>query len=243
MSVLPSRLAALLVSLAGLSACGPTIPDGPDLAAPKEEAAPVVLDPALLLPPGERALRIEVHVRAALALASAGEGEEAAAQLRAATNQIDPGELPGLEALGFDPAAFDEAALMLQAGAAPQDAQALLDTVAENTAALRAQAGKGAPAEEIAWLMKQCLKEYRRGVSLDNRIEDVGAYQDAYGYAVVAQEVADGLDDEAGDLRLELKLLVLMWPDAGPVWDEVPAPVLHFANQVSRVELASAALE
>ncbi|MEZ5997390.1 MAG: hypothetical protein R3B98_01700 [Hyphomonas sp.] len=245
MNRLPIRFAAALIGAACLVACGQQAVSAPPLPLdPGVEDAPIALDPALLLPPGERALRFDVHVQAALALAKAGEAGEAAGQLRAAMDGVDPGELPGLQALGFDPSVFDSAALALEAGASPDDAAISLDAVAAAVTELRQKAGLESPKEEIDWLMNQCVKQYQRGVSIDNQIVDFAAYQDAYGYAVVTRDVADRLDaKEAQDIQLELELLVRMWPEAGPVWDEAPAPVINLANQVNRVELQSAALE
>ncbi|HPE49046.1 MAG TPA: hypothetical protein PLR76_11640 [Hyphomonas sp.] len=252
MSVMPIHRtrSGLILALLGLglslaAGCQRTVPPAPssgDFSRPLEEAekAPATLDPALLLPASERSILMAGHVAAGLALAGAGQAEDAAAQLRAAVGKIDPGEVPGLEALGYDPAVFEAAASALEAGDIAQDK---LDAVGANMKTLRANAG-GNPGEQIGYLMKHCLKEYRNGVSLDNQIVENGAYEDAYGYAVVARDIAGSMEgDDASDVRLELELLVRMWPEQGPVWADAPAPVLNLASQVSRVELQSVALQ
>ena len=151
MSVMPIHRtrSGLILALLGLglslaAGCQRTVPPAPssgDFSRPLEEAekAPATLDPALLLPASERSILMAGHVAAGLALAGAGQAEDAAAQLRAAVGKIDPGEVPGLEALGYDPAVFEAAASALEAGDIAQDK---LDAVGANMKTLRANAAR-----------------------------------------------------------------------------------------------------
>ena len=200
----------------------------------------VALDPALLLPIDERAALMSGHVSSAMALAAAGAPEDAAAQLRMAIDEVKPGGMTRLVENGLDPDAFETAAAALESG---EPADAALADVAADMATLRERAA-GETVHLVAYLAKHCLRAYRDGVSLDNQVSDLSEYQVAYGYAVQARELASTLPaDKAGDLQLELELLVRMWPSDGPLAGSAPAPLMTFAGQVSRVELELSTLQ
>lgn len=200
----------------------------------------VALDPALLLPIDERAALMSGHVSSAMALAAAGASEDAAAQLRMAIDEVKPGGMTRLVENGLDPDAFEAAAAALEAG---EPADAALAEVTEDMSTLRERAA-GDPVHLVAYLAKHCLRAYRDGVSLDNQVANLAEYQAAYGYAVQARELASTLPaDKAGDLQLELELLVRMWPSGGPLAGSAPAPLMTFAGQVSRVELELSTLQ
>ena len=98
------------------------------------------------------------------------------------------------------------------------------------------------PKESVAFLMRLSAEAYERGVKY-GEIIDAPAYQSAYGYAVAAREVVSRLDDAVyGALRLELDILALMWPAAGPVPERTPPPELRMSEQFARVKLALSAL-
>jgi hypothetical protein len=49
--------------------------------------------------------------------------------------------------------------------------------------------------------------------------------------------------DQASGLRLELELLVRMWPAEGPLSGHAPPPLMSVAAQLSRVELELSSLQ
>jgi hypothetical protein len=195
------------------------------------------------MPEEERAVLIASQVAAGAALARAGEADDAAEHLRLAISEVKPGGLTRLVESGLEPDLFDAAAEALTSDASLDEIDAKLVAVEENVSFLRANAS-GKAADLIALLIKRCQKAYEAGVSLNNRVEDPIAYQDAYGYAFVAQDLAAGLaSEDASGLQLELKLLVLMWPANGPVSGDVPAPPMTFLSQISRVETELSAVQ
>lgn len=245
-------LSAAFLGAAGLTACdeavgGARAPSvartGSITAADAADTGETPQDLAMLMPLEDRAVLIASQVAAGTQLARSGEAEDAAAHLRLAISEVKPGGLTRLVESGLDPDLFEAAAAALTSDAPPETVEAKLVAVEENTSFLRANAGGNVP-ELIALLIKRCQKAYEAGVSLNNRIEDPIAYQNAYGYASVAQDLAAGLaSDDASALQLELKLLVLMWPANGPVSGDVPAPPMTFLSQVSRVETKLSAIQ
>lgn len=243
-------LGAALLASGILVACGEGAPAGPagGTQGPGEagQAEPVkALDPALLLPIDERSVLMAGQVAVGVALAQAGSSQDAAEHLRLAISEVKPGGLTRLVESGLDPDLFEAAATALESEAPVDEVDAKLEAVEGNISLLRANAG-GDPATLIGYLTKHCYNTYRDGVSLDNTIERPLQYQEAYGYAVVARDLSDSLDADTGDasgLKLELELLVRMWPDEGPVAGDVPAPVMTLASQINRVELELSALQ
>lgn len=249
-------LAAALIGMAGLAACGgergevrETALAAPDEAAVARESgeeggeSAAALDPALLMPVDQRAAMIASEVTVAAALARAGESDAAAEHLHLAISEIKPGGLSRLVERGFDPDLFDAAGELLAAGAAPEEVEPALIAIEANTAELQANAG-GDTIELIIFLMKRCENAYRSGVTFSNEIDNPVLYQKAYGYAVTAQKLAESLDSaEASGLQLELKMLVLMWPSVGPISGALPAPPSTFLSQLSRIGQELSAFE
>lgn len=245
-------LGAVLFGTASLAACGGEPgeaarprPEGPiaETVGPGDEEAEqgeAALDPALLLPVEERVALISGRVAAADALARSGAVQDAATQLRLAITDIKPGGLPRLQKEGFDPVLLESAAGRLESG---ELAEAELQAVDEHMQALRQAAGGDAKAL-VSYLIRHCGRTYKNAVSFNNEIVDNSLYQESYGYAVMAREYSDRIDsDDAGDLRLELELLVRMWPQEGPLAGTLPAPLMNFASQISRIELALSTLQ
>jgi len=241
-------LSAALLSLAACGEAGgaraPSVANsGSFPLADAADTSETPLDAALLMPEEERAVLIASQVAAGAALARAGEADDAAEHLRLAISEVKPGGLMRLVESGLEPDLFDAAAEALTSDAALDEIDAKLVAVEENVSFLRANAS-GKASDLIALLIKRCQKAYEAGVSLNNRVEDPITYQDAYGYAFVAQDLAAGLASEnASGLQLELKLLVLMWPAHGPVSGDVPAPPMTFLSQISRVETELSAIQ
>jgi len=227
--------AALCIALVG---CGdPEIRRGEPYVAkpPSQEARDVLgnVDPAGL-PASQRAALAYAHAVTAAALFRAGEADSGDVHAAHLDAEIHPGLMVGLDTLGFD------AAPLGAVRAAPQDetARAALEAM---LSALRPNAS-GDTKETTAFLMKSLGTAYEAGADAGS-ISDPEAYQTAYGLAVAARDIVAAQSGETyAGLRLELELLVRMWPRRGPVPDATPAPDGEMALALSRIKLALASL-
>lgn len=221
-----------------LSACGEegVRPGEPYFAEPASQQAAKVIgetDPAELTAP-QRAALVYAHAATALALLRAGDADGGAQHLVHLDASAHPGLMVGLDTMGYDPAPLAAVA------AAPQDETAGLAADAMLTA-LRPSA-TGEIKETVSFLMKSLGNKYEAGADAGT-IADVDAYQTAYGLAVAARDIVAAQPDEAyADLRLELELLVRMWPSDGPLATSTPAPDAEMALALSNVKLALASL-
>jgi hypothetical protein len=166
----------------------------------------------------------------ARALAKAGDeaASDEASIIGLAGGSADAGLMTGLDTLGFDPAKL-EAAM-----AAPDDETAAA-AADEMLGGLRQGAAVDAKAT-IEFLMKSLSASYETAV-VSGEIEDQSAYRGAYGLAVAARDIAAAQDPETfGSLKTELDVLVLMWPNKGPVYGALPAPEMVMAEQLARVK-------
>ncbi|PKP80918.1 MAG: hypothetical protein CVT79_12945 [Alphaproteobacteria bacterium HGW-Alphaproteobacteria-18] len=189
----------------------------------------------------DRAAFLAGRVIAADMLFRAGEIEAAAAQLSGLSQQIGSVEDGKLQSLGFLPARIEALSAALELGRPEEEiAERFADAEANLSDVLSASGAE--PAEVVAFLMRQAAEAYDLGVRYGDVI-DAGAYQAAYGFAVTARDLISPLDEAVyGDLRLELDILVLMWPAAGPLPDRTPPPEVRMAEQFARVKLALATL-
>ena len=186
------------------------------------------------LPASRRAALAYAHAVTAAALFKAGDDAGGAAHVAHLDPAAHAGLMVGLDTLGFDPAPI--AAVR----AAPQD-EAALAALDAMLAALRPNAA-GNVKETTEFLMKSLGVAYEAGADAGT-ISDVEAYQNAYGLAVTARDIVAAQDDVAyDDLRLELEILMRMWPGKGPVAASTPAPDLEMAQALSNVKLALARL-
>ncbi len=182
----------------------------------------------------QRAALVYAHSVTAIALYRAGETDAAAVHAGKLDASANRGLMVGLDTMGFDPAVLTAVA------ASPEDDTALAGAEAM-LAALRPNAA-GSVKETTEFLMRSLATEYERGADAGT-ISDPEAYQAAYGCAVTARDIVAAQDDEAyGDLRLELELLVRMWPGRGPLATSTPAPDSEMALALSNVKLALAGL-
>ncbi len=73
--------------------------------------------------------------------------------------------------------------------------------------------------------METAVEEYTIAVS-DGSVTDVGEYQDAWGFVVVARELAANMTGPRTDsVRAELDAMMELWPDGAPIIPDEPAPV------------------
>lgn len=230
----------VMAALALVTACTPATPRPEPGNLPAAAGGPAASDPVRainILSIDRRAVFMSGHVAAGLALYRAGQPQEAAAHLMHPVSEMHADEREGFAAIGFDAAIFEAVSAALDEGRPAAEVEPLLRQAEDNLKAVRAASG-GEARDLIEFLMKTCAFEYDAGVNAVE-IVNAGEYQDAYGFAVVARDIARGLDPEAaGDLVLELELLVRMWPSEGPVSTLTPAPEPAIAAQIARVNLA-----
>ena len=191
--------------------------------------------------PSDRAAFLAGRVLAAGKLLEAGHAEAALAQLTGAEQRQSTVKDGALESLGFEPARLEAVIAALELDRPAEEIEPLL-AGAESSLFAALAASDVPPKESVAFLMRLSAEAYERGVKY-GEIIDAAAYQSAYGYAVAAREVVSPLDDAVyGALRLELDILALMWPAAGPVPERTPPPELRMSEQFARVKLALSAL-
>ncbi|MBB4659400.1 hypothetical protein [Parvularcula dongshanensis] len=187
------------------------------------------------LPLPDRLAFMSGHVAAGLALYRADEPQMAARHLLHPISETHAAERAGLDALGFEPALFEEVSASLEAGRPAAEVEAELAAAEENLAMVAGKAG-GEPTEIIRFLMETLAEEYQVAIT-DGVVSDPGEYQDAYGFAVVARERARSLAQASPELIEALDALIAMWPE-GPVPVDEPTPIGRVLAQASTVAFA-----
>ncbi|MEO1027552.1 MAG: hypothetical protein AAFX02_00705 [Pseudomonadota bacterium] len=252
-----SRLGlGLAMATTMLAACGAPASDEPALDAAQDAPPPVTaiavgegegeggemghgMD---TLPVEKRVAFMSGHVEAGLALFRAGAPDQAAKHLLHPVSETHEAERAGIDALGFDKDIFIQVSEALEAGQPAEDTALQLAAAEANMALMQANAG-GDPVDIISYLMDTVLEEYRIGVT-DGVITDAGEYQDAFGFTVVALDIAGRIEgQDTTDLIGELETLLAMWPEGGPLADSTPTPVTELVAQTSRVHIALGKLD
>lgn len=187
------------------------------------------------LPVEKRVAFMSGHVEAGLALYRAGEPDLAAPHLMHPVSETHQAERAGIEALGFEQAHFIRVSEALENGQPAAQVEPLLEAAETNMAHVRGNAG-GEPVEIIAYLMDVIDEEYAIGVS-DGVITDAGEYYDAYGFTVVALDIAQGGDLGDGAVT-RLNALLALWPQIGPVEAVEPAAAPVVLDHTDRVRAA-----
>lgn len=217
---------------------GAPAPFDPMTAQPAASRA-VKVDQAAGWSPPQQAAFLSGRLIAADMMFRAGERDAAKAQLANLKQQITTLDAGALQALGFEPARMDAVQGALDLGL-PEEEVAPLFAGAESNLASVLEVSGVAPKETVTFLMRLSAEAYEDGVKYGDII-DLDAYQAAYGYAVAARDLISPLDETVyGDLRLELDILVLMWPAAGPLADRTPPPEVRMSEQFGRVKVALA---
>lgn len=239
-------LGAAALAFAALTACGGepsgAMPSHPAAHVPggdhDESARGLQMQ---VLPVEKRLALLSGHVAAGLALYRAGVADDASVHLSHPVSDAHADEVAGFKALGFRPELFRQILDELDAGKPAAETELLLAEAETHLADLRRTAG-GDPKVLIEFLMKTLAEAYDAGVD-NSVIVSLGDYQDAYGLAVAAREMAGAQDPAVyGSLKLELDVLVLMWPGRGPVSTSLPPPEFQMVEQLARVKLALASL-
>ncbi|MEO9462456.1 MAG: hypothetical protein ABJ242_06940 [Marinomonas sp.] len=186
------------------------------------------------LPLQQRLAFMAGHVEAGLALYRAGDAKAAAPHLMHPVSETHADERAGLDELGFDASVFEAVSAALEEGKPAADIEPQLKAAEDNLAAVREKAG-GDASELITFLMDTVTAEYSVAVK-DGKVTDPGEYQDAYGFAVVAKDLASGLEgDASAKVSGELDQLIAMLPAGGPIPPADPAPVGQVSAMASRV--------
>lgn len=189
------------------------------------------------LPVEKRVAFMSGHVEAGLALFRAGAPDQAAKHLLHPVSETHEDERAGIDALGFDQEIFLQVSQALEDGRPATEIAAQLAAAEANMAQMQTNAG-GDPVEIISYLMDTVFDEYRVGVT-DGAITDPGEYQDAFGFTVVALDIANRIEDkDTSRLTAELESLLAMWPETGPLADSTPTAVSALVAQTSRVHIA-----
>jgi hypothetical protein len=215
-----------LLALAGLMLAACSQPASTD-AEPAESMETLAVE--------KRVAFMSGHVEAGLALYRAGAPEQAAPHLTHPVSETHADERAGIDALGFDQTPFLAVSDALEAGQPASEISPLLDEAAANMALVRSNAG-GDPVEVIAYLMDVIDEEYAIGVT-DGTITDPGEYQDAYGFAVVALDLAQQ-NALSEDVTAALSDLTTLWPEGGPLADSTPTPVDTVLTSTAQVRTA-----
>ena len=181
------------------------------------------------------------HVEAGLALYRAGAPDQAAKHLLHPVSETHQAERAGIDALGFDQQVFLDVSEALNQGLPADEIEPRLAAAEANMALIQANAG-GDPIEIISFLLDTIEEEYRIGVN-DGMITDAGEYQDAFGFTVVALNLARDIDSElTGQLTSELETLLALWPETGPLAAATPAPVADLDAQTANIRYILGAL-
>lgn len=233
-----TTLLSLVMGIA-LSACGSSTIPATEIDPLAAETGGAGHDAMATLPVAHRVAFMSGHVTAGLALYRAGAAQEAAPHLLHPVSETHAAERVGIDALGFDATPFEAVSAALEENRPAAEVEPMLRAAEANLALVRRNAG-GDPGEIIGYLMDTTDEEYAIGVR-DGVVTDAGEYQDAYGFAVVALETAQGLPVSVrGDTVEALQALVELWPAGGAVAASRPSTNSAVAAQTARVRAALA---
>ena len=157
------------------------------------------------------------HVQAGLALYKLGEMEMAAPHLLHPISEMHKAERVGLQKLGLDVVSFVAVSAALEAKRASFEIEPLLSQADSNLQMLADRAG-GDPVAIIMFLLELIIQEYSIAIA-NGRIADVGEYQDAYGFHLVAMMHSKKLPEEIRS-KVTKSLSGL-----GSLWMDGPKPV------------------
>ena len=171
------------------------------------------------------------HVVAGLTLYRAGAPEQAAKHLLHPVSETHAAERAGIDALGFKGDVFEAVSKALDEGKPAAEIEPMLKEAEENIALLQKNAG-GDASDIVRFLMETVDEEYAIGVK-EGKITDPGEYQDAFGFSIIALEIAKQQNNP--DLVSAVEALVKMWPEKGPLADSIPTAVTAVTSQTAKV--------
>ena len=189
------------------------------------------------LPVEQRLAFMAGHVEAGLALYRAGDAKAAAPHLMHPVSETHASERAGLDKLGFDPAPFEAVSKALDAGKPASQIEPDLKAAEANLAKMRKAAG-GDPAALIRYLMEVAVEEYKVAVP-ESSVVDAAEYQDAWGFVMVAKDLAASLEgNQAQEVGKLLDEMIAMWPKDAPIPGDNTAAAGQVSAQASKVLLA-----
>lgn len=226
------RIVVLLGAAAAAGCAAESAPEPGDKAGEREGSAREDLADHL------RVARLSGRLAASLALYRAGAAEMASDQLVRLARRPGADEREDLRAAGIEAAALAGAAEALYAPGRGAEESARLAAIEARLAEAADGAG-GDPAETISFLMESLRSAYAEAV-IDGLVVDGAKYQDAYGFALVARDRADGLAEPArGRTAAALDALIALWAE-GPVPVSDPARAEAVAEGTAAVRAALA---
>jgi hypothetical protein len=173
------------------------------------------------------------YVKAGLALYRLSELEMTAPHLLHPVSETHEHERMGLEKFGFDSTPFLKVSEALKANKAAKDIEPLLRQADTNLYDVALRFG-GDSSEIINFLLGTIIEEYSIAIGGD-KITDIGEYQDAYGFQVVAQSYTAALSDNNRDLVASvLTDLATLWLD-GPLPVQNPTSVNDMQTAVEAI--------
>ncbi len=223
------RFVGQLLVITTLVACTPALVDR------EAKAATPAHHEHDTLPLPKRLAFMAGHVEAGLALYRAGEPAMAAPHLLHPVSETHASERVGLDALGFDGALFVAVSQALDEGRPASEIESQLAAAEANLAEV-ARRGGGETIEIIDYLMDTVLEEYAIGVPAQT-VTDMGEYQDAFGFTVVAIDRANQMPSSSARDQLISKLqgLLALWPEA-PIPPAQPTRLRQVEQQVNQVK-------
>jgi hypothetical protein len=169
------------------------------------------------------------HVQAGLALYKLGEMEMAAPHLLHPISEMHKAERVGLQELGLDVVSFVAVSAALEARRASFEIEPLLNLADSNLQMLADRAG-GDSLKIIMFLLELIIQEYSIAVN-DGKITDVGEYQDAFGFHLVALMHAKHLPATIrSGAEKSLSNLGDLWMDGPKPVDNPSSPELMIAS-------------
>lgn len=181
------------------------------------------------------------HFRVAKALAEAGQAEASSPHFGHPLYEVYEANRAVFGSAQLNPAPFEKLNQQAAAKASTATLQPLF-VEAEGAIAALAPQGEINQAAVLKALLKLASLEYREGVA-QGAVVDPVEYQDAYGFSLVALDLAKALPGSApakAEVVKEAEALVALFPSAAP--PAAPAAPGAVLAQVSRIELALAGL-
>ena len=175
--------------------------------------------PKLALP--KRLAFMSGHVKAGIELYRLNELEMAAPHLMHPVSETHESERRDLDKLGFNQSLFKKITHALEKNVKSTTISTMLVEAEKNIDALSKNAG-GNPYEIIEFLMVITLEEYELSFK-DDKIIELGEYQDAWGFVEVAKEHAKRIRNtiKSRELLKEISELQKCWKK-GPLPVEMP---------------------